>query len=313
MRKWLTLMLLCIVLAGCSRQHDEDELDIMSHEYTDYLSTELHSDYTDEVYVNFEQRVFIRINNERSAQGLEPLVWNDALADVARRHSINMAQMDFFDFNCPNGLSPSDRITNASIPWRRTHTFIVRGNQLTPESISLDADVLFNEYLSHVGIGFYRSIESRYERYITLEFISMPVRPSDEMITIWEHLVLQLTNDYRASHGLSPLVWDGTLAHAARLHSADMAYNNFMAHEGSDGSSVGERITRAGWTWRTVKENVAVGQSTPYIVVDGWIGSPGHRANILSEDIVYLGVGFYFLEDSDFHYHWTQKFGAPLR
>jgi len=254
MRKWLALMLLCIILAGCSRQHDEDALDIMNHEYTDYSSNEFYNDYSDEVYVNFEQRVFIRINNERIAQGLEPLMWNDALADVARGHSSNMAQMSFFDFNCPSGLSPSDRITNANIPWRRTHTFIVRGNQLTPESISLDEDVLSDEFLTHVGIGFYHSAESRYERYITLEFISMPVRPSDEMIAMWEYLVLHLTNDYRASHGLLPLDWDGTLAHAARLHSADMAYNNFMDHEGSDGSSVGERVTRVGWTWQTVKE-----------------------------------------------------------
>ena len=313
MRKLSVVTFLFILLAGCSRQVDEYLPPTLSSDYAVYSANRFHNNHPHEEYDNFEQCVFIRINNERIAHGLEPLVWNDALADVARRHSSNMAQMRFFDFNCPDGISPFGRITNAGIPWRRTHTLIVRGNQLTPGSISLDKDVLFNEFLSHIGIGFYRSAESRYERYVTLEFISMPMRPSDEMIDIWELLVLELTNDYRASHGLSPLVWDGALAHAARLHSADMAYNNFMDHEGSDGSSVGERITRVGWTWRTVKENVAVGQSTPYIVVDGWINSPGHRANILSEDIVYLGVGFYFLEGSDFHYHWTQKFGAPLR
>ena len=313
MSKLFLIILLSFFLTGCNSLLNDTFQFITDNDFTSIFDNEPFDGHTGEDYGNFEQRIFERINSERASHGLAPFVWNDALADVARRHSSNMAQMNFFAFSSPDGLSSSERITNAGIPWLQTHSFIVRGNRLTPETISLpDDNVLLNANLSHIGIGFYHSSESPYERYFTLEFIFIPTRPSDETITEWERLVLDLTNEYRVSHGLPMLIWDDTLAYAARLHSADMAYNNFIAHEGSDGSDIGERITRAGWEWGIVKENVAVGQYTPQMVVEGWIDSPGHRVNILSEDVTYLGVGFYFLEDSRFHFHWTQKFGAPL-
>jgi uncharacterized protein YkwD len=313
MSKLFIILILCFLFVGCRRQDDEGFPDTMDYESTEYLDNELLEGHSMEEYADFEQRVFERINTERISHGLAPLLWSDALVDVARSHSRDMAQSGFFDFISQEGFSSSDRITNAGIPWLNTQSFIMRGNRLTPESISLpDEDTLLNEVLTHIGIGFYRSTESQYERYLTFEFIFMPTRPSDEMINEWERLVLDLTNEYRSSYGLPMLVWDDRLAHAAQLHSADMAYNNFIGHDGSDGSNIGERITRAGWEWRIVKENVAVGQYTPYIVLDGWINSPGHRSNMLSDDITYLGVGFYFLEGSQFFYHWTQKFGTPL-
>jgi len=311
--KLFAIALLCFWLVGCSSQFSENLLHTADSEISGYSHNEPINTQHGNEYASFEQRVFERINNERTAHGIAPLVWDNALANVARSHSRNMAQLNFFDFTCPAGLSPSERITNAGVSWLLTHTFIMSGNRLTPESLSLpDDDVLLNEALTHVGIGFYRSADSLYERYFTIEFITMPIRPCDETMREWERFVLDLTNEYRARYGLPALIWNDTLAQAARLHSADMAYNDFIAHEGSDGSDIGERITRVGWEWRIVKENVAVGQETPDIVVNGWINSPGHRANILSEDIRYLGVGFYFLEGSQAHFHWTQKFGTPM-
>jgi len=324
MSKLLILMFLCLFLTGCIYRYDEESSHTITHEYeiqatngqfTEEINEE---DYTTEVHNldihDFEHDLFERVNNERAVHGLTPLEWNYDLANIAREHSRNMAQLSFFDFNCLDGVSSSERITNAGIPWRHSNTFIVRGSNLAPDTMNLPGDdILLSEDLSHIGIGFYHWEESQYERYLTIKFVAMPIRPCDETISKWEHRVLDLTNEYRAEYGLSPLIWDETLANAARLHSNDMADNNFMAHEGSDGSTIGERITHAGWTWRLVRENVAVGQDSPEMVVDGWINSPGHRKNILCEDIIYLGVGFYFLMYSDFHFHWTQKFGTPMR
>jgi len=120
----------------------------------------------------------------------------------------------------------------------------------------------------------------------------------------FERRVFELTNVERRKQGISALRWDNRLGAAARAHSEDMARNSFMSHTGSDGSSVGTRITRAGFTWRSAAENIAAGQRTPEAVISSWMRSPGHRANILNQNLTHLGVGFA-------NNRWTQKFATP--
>ena len=119
-----------------------------------------------------------------------------------------------------------------------------------------------------------------------------------------ERRVLELTNIERINRGISPLAWSTSLGAAARLHSEDMAENSFMSHMGSDNSSPVDRMERAGFIFMRAAENVAFGQRTPEQVVSAWMGSDGHRQNILDPNLTELGVGF-----SD--YAWTQKFGTP--
>ena len=64
-----------------------------------------------------------------------------------------------------------------------------------------------------------------------------------------------------------------------------------MSHDGSDGSDVGDRLDRVGYAWRTYGENVAWNQQTPAAVMDAWMNSPGHRANILNCSFTEIGVG----------------------
>jgi uncharacterized protein YkwD len=84
-----------------------------------------------------------------------------------------------------------------------------------------------------------------------------------------------------------------------------MSDHQSMSHTGSDGSSPGDRITRAGYDWRTYGENVAYGYPTPESVMAGWMSSPGHKANILNCAFKEIGVGM--AKDG---YYWTQDFGA---
>ena len=121
----------------------------------------------------------------------------------------------------------------------------------------------------------------------------------------FEQRVFELSNYARASVGLEPFIWHGALARVARAHSNDMNQNNFMSHTGSDGSSVSERITRAGITFRGAGENVARNQRTPEAVVRGWLDSTGHRANIFNANLTHLSVGFAEGPNGTF---WTQKF-----
>jgi uncharacterized protein YkwD len=117
--------------------------------------------------------------------------------------------------------------------------------------------------------------------------------------------VVQLVNAERAKVGCHPLTVNAKLTKAAQAHSADMAAHQNMSHTGSDGSSPGDRITRAGYTWSAYGENVAYGYATPEQVMTGWMNSPGHRANILNCSYKEIGVGL-----AQPGSYWTQDFGT---
>jgi len=116
---------------------------------------------------------------------------------------------------------------------------------------------------------------------------------------------VDLVNAERAKAGCSPVTLEARLTQAAQAHSEDMAAHQNMSHTGSDGSSPGDRITRAGYDWRAYGENVAYGYATPEQVMDAWMNSPGHRANILDCDYQEIGVGH--AQPGDY---WTQDFAA---
>lgn len=97
------------------------------------------------------------------------------------------------------------------------------------------------------------------------------------------------------------------------MHAADMARNSFMAHRGSDGSSPSERADRAGYDWRTVGENVAAGPDDAAAVVQGWLDSPEHCANIMEPSFTEMGVAFAVDQRSRFGIYWAQVFGRPRR
>jgi len=80
------------------------------------------------------------------------------------------------------------------------------------------------------------------------------------------------------------------LNQAATNHANDMTTNNFFSHTGSDGSNVGTRVTRTGYNWSTVGENIASGYRSAQEVHDGWMNSSGHRANILNSNYTQIGI-----------------------
>lgn len=92
----------------------------------------------------------------------------------------------------------------------------------------------------------------------------------------------QALNDYRAGKGRAPLTYSTTLEAAASVHARDMAARGFFDHQGSDGSSVGTRVTRQGYGWCFVAENIAKGQGSLAEVIQGWANSRGHRRNMLA-------------------------------
>ncbi len=99
------------------------------------------------------------------------------------------------------------------------------------------------------------------------------------------------------------------LGAAARNHSVDMAQNNYMSHTGSDGSSPWDRIRAAGYSFTSAAENVGAGYPTADDMVNGWMSSPGHRANILSNECD-IGVGYAYDAQSTYGYYWTLDLGC---
>lgn len=103
---------------------------------------------------------------------------------------------------------------------------------------------------------------------------------------------------------------NATLNRASLAHAADMAQHSYLAHESRDGSTVAERVTRAGYRWRSVGENIASGQSTPEAVVDGWIRSSQHCANLMAPRFTEMGVAYSVNRASKAGIYWVQVFGA---
>ncbi len=101
-----------------------------------------------------------------------------------------------------------------------------------------------------------------------------------------------------------PLVWDGQLERAARSHTADMAAHAHFGHVGTDGSTVGERVSRAGYDWRRVGENLARADLAPEGVVALWAESAGHCANLMQPGFTEMGAA----ESAGY---WTQVLGRP--
>jgi uncharacterized protein YkwD len=107
------------------------------------------------------------------------------------------------------------------------------------------------------------------------------------------------------------LAWDDRLLAAAAGHAADMAANDYFSHDGRDGRTFSQRISDAGYTWSAAGENIAAGQASVAQVVDAWLDSPGHCANIMSDSFTEIGVACVRDEASTHIQYWAMSLGRP--
>lgn len=132
--------------------------------------------------------------------------------------------------------------------------------------------------------------------------------------------VLRFVNDARAKprkcgaksfHAVPSLTLNATLAVAARAHAKDMAARREISHSGSDGSTPDERVSRTGYAWKAVGENVASGQLSAREVVDGWLSSPHHCENIMDADFTQMAVAYVVGPKNETGIYWAQVFARP--
>lgn len=134
--------------------------------------------------------------------------------------------------------------------------------------------------------------------------------------TEYESQILTLINEARAQNGLNPLTWDDRLAAAALVHSADMACNDFVEHNGSDGSTVYDRVAAQGFAnSSSARENIYVGNPAfggdAQGAFEWWMNSEIHRKTILNPNLTVAGVAYVFYEDSTYGGYYTINFGRP--
>ena len=122
--------------------------------------------------------------------------------------------------------------------------------------------------------------------------------------------VVEAVNAQRAAHGLPALRVHPRLHDAARCHAWDQASGPDAGHRGSDGSDPSLRADRAGYRWTVVGENVAAGQTTPAEVVQVWMDSEPHRANILDGRFTEAAVGYAAADASRWGTYWVMMFGT---
>ncbi|MBV8146708.1 MAG: CAP domain-containing protein [Gammaproteobacteria bacterium] len=144
-----------------------------------------------------------------------------------------------------------------------------------------------------------------------------PPAPRDQAAV--SRRVVALTNEARAHArrcgasaytAAAPLALEDTLSRVARDYAHDMARFAYMDHTGRDGSSPAERITRSGYRWSQVGENLASGVMSAEDVVAGWLASPEHCANLMDPRYREAGVGFAVNAHDERGVYWAMEFGT---
>ena len=125
----------------------------------------------------------------------------------------------------------------------------------------------------------------------------------DTSVRAYEQEVIRLVNVERAKAGLKALTEDWELSRVARYKSQDMHDLRYFSHNSPTYGSPFDMMKAFGIRYRTAGENIAMGYRTPAAVVQGWMNSPGHRANILNASYTKIGVGYVASGN-----YWTQHF-----
>jgi uncharacterized protein YkwD len=221
-----------------------------------------------------------------------------------------MAARGRLDSEGADGLSVHQRVTAEGYRYLTVGEHLVSGPRTPAEFVDYCLSdpqarrTLCEPACSEAGLG-----QATDPRTGTVYWTALWARPfSAEGLRRTADEVIALTNARRTAAGLPPLAFDPLLTVAAQAHCDDMVARAFYAHTSPDGGEPWHRAAAAGSTRRTIGENIACGQRSAAEVVEGWMNSPGHRANILKPDFTHMGVGF--TGGGGAGTYWTQLFGG---
>ncbi|MFI8189165.1 CAP domain-containing protein [Streptomyces sp. NPDC085946] len=251
-----------------------------------------------------------RVNAARAAAGSPPVTADARLVAAARAHAAAMAAAGRLGVESRDGVSVYQRVTAAAYPYLTIGEHLVSGPRTPAEFLAhclggrASRRTLEDPAVTHAGLACCGDGPSG-EVYWTALW-ARPFTPDGLARTAAE--VVDLTNRRRVRAGLRPVAPDPHLTAAAQAHSADMVARDFYSHTSPDGGRPWDRAAAAGSARRSIGENIACGQRSPAEVVEGWMNSPGHRANILGPGFTHIGIGF--AGGGRAGTYWTQLFGA---
>ena len=133
--------------------------------------------------------------------------------------------------------------------------------------------------------------------------------PDTKSLASYEQQVFELVNKERAARGLATFKYNTNLAYVARLKSQDMINKKYFSHTSPTYGSPFEMMEQFGLRFSAAGENIAYGQRTAAEVMNAWMNSPGHRANILSSAYTTIGVGV--AKAANGTLYWTQMLMNP--
>lgn len=138
----------------------------------------------------------------------------------------------------------------------------------------------------------------------TPELPDVPEQAPDVSNPSFAMQVIDLVNQERAKEGLPALQYDASIEKAALVRAKETETS--FSHTRPNGSAFHTALTENGVSFRGAGENIAWGQKTPEEVMNGWMNSPGHRANIMDKNFTKIGVGYY--QNANGVNYWTQLF-----
>jgi uncharacterized protein YkwD len=203
--------------------------------------------------------------------------------------------------------------------YRMSEVYVIT---LTGEGLHAQLEsLLAGRYCSQIGIPRLSEVGVHEDQNQIWIVLAAPFAPKVDMTRqqITERM-LTLVNQARANTrrcgnqtfgAARPLKWNETLENAASLHATDMAVNNYFSHTGRDGSTSAQRVTRAGYRYQMIGENIAVGQLSPEQAIAGWLKSPAHCANLMNGMYTEMGVALAISATSTMGVYWVQLLGIP--
>ncbi|MFF4533495.1 CAP domain-containing protein [Streptomyces sp. NPDC001407] len=297
-----------LLLAEIYRRGGEWKLRALGQGYADGLAG-IARDFGVDVLEEDPDPLAALVDSRRASAGAPPVTVDPRLMAAARSHAAAMAAQGYLGAEGADGLSVFQRVTGSGYAYLGMAEQLVAGPRTPEEFLDYclgEADAgrpLRDPTLTAVGLA--QAVDSRSGTTYWTALWASPFSEAGLARTAAE--VVALTNAERASAGLPPLADDRLLCAAAQAHSADMVARDFYAHISPEGSRPWDRAAAAGCAHRGIGENIACGQRSPAEVVQGWMDSPGHRANILDPGFTHIGVGF--AGGGRAGTYWTQLFG----
>ena len=260
------------------------------------------------------------LNEERGRRGLPPLRLDGRISEVAQEHAAELARRGSIELPRGTAEALGERLERAGYQAQEW-TEQVSLNSYGPGAV-IDGwkrqgawQAALREEVRDLGIGVDRLDGTPLYVFVLAvprgEHFARATAGLEDLARV-RRQVLDLVNEERKRAGLRPLRASKTLDASSQRHAEDMLTRAYFAHASPEGTTVRRRVEAAGYAPRAVAENLAAGPTTAAQVVEGWMNSPGHRANILDPDYTELGVGLAIGENRKGHQVlWVQNFGRP--